>query len=267
MKHGTTIQERLKDLRVERHLTLEELAEQTNISKSALGGYENDEYREISHGAILTLADFYGVSTDYLLCRTENRELPCMELSELHLTDDMLELLRSGQLNNRLLCEIATHKDFRQLMTDTEIYVDGIVDAQFRMIDEYLELVRAELEQQYHPQEDTALKTLEAAQIPEADYFCQVTHKTWDSILRDIRKEHENDTDSAPTESISGNLIRDARVVLRYPGSFLDMFCFNFCSRLKINYARLPKEEKDYLKRIMKKSGVYKDSALSDKRR
>ena len=35
-----TIQERLKDLRVERGLTLEQLAEQTHLSKSALGSYE-----------------------------------------------------------------------------------------------------------------------------------------------------------------------------------------------------------------------------------
>ena len=32
-----TIQEKLKDLRVERHLTLEQLAQETGISKSALG--------------------------------------------------------------------------------------------------------------------------------------------------------------------------------------------------------------------------------------
>ena len=37
MKSGITIQERLKDLRVERHLKLDELAELTGISKSALG--------------------------------------------------------------------------------------------------------------------------------------------------------------------------------------------------------------------------------------
>ena len=35
-----SIQERLKDLRVERGLTLEQLAEQTHLSKSALGSYE-----------------------------------------------------------------------------------------------------------------------------------------------------------------------------------------------------------------------------------
>ena len=76
MKQGITIQERLKDLRIERHLKLEELAELTQISKSALGSYENDVKKEISHKSILKLAEFYGVSTDYLLCATENRNRP-----------------------------------------------------------------------------------------------------------------------------------------------------------------------------------------------
>ena len=35
-----SIQERLKDLRVECGLTLEQLAEKTHLSKSALGSYE-----------------------------------------------------------------------------------------------------------------------------------------------------------------------------------------------------------------------------------
>ena len=62
-----TIPERLKDLRVvDKHLTLEQLAEQTGLSKSALGKYETDDYKDISPFAIATLADFYGVSTDYL---------------------------------------------------------------------------------------------------------------------------------------------------------------------------------------------------------
>ena len=38
-----TIQERIKDLRVERKLTLKELAEQTGLSSSALGSYEADD--------------------------------------------------------------------------------------------------------------------------------------------------------------------------------------------------------------------------------
>ena len=76
MKDHVSLQERLKDLRVEKGLKLEELAEKTGISKSALASYENEENRnkEINHGNLITLADFYEVSIDYLFCRTENRE-------------------------------------------------------------------------------------------------------------------------------------------------------------------------------------------------
>lgn len=68
-----TIQENLKDLRVKRKLTLEQLAEQTGLSKSALGKYENDDFKDISPFAIMALAKFYGVTTDYLLGMTEQK--------------------------------------------------------------------------------------------------------------------------------------------------------------------------------------------------
>ena len=48
-----SIQERLKDLRVERGLTLEQLAEETHLSKSALGSYEGDNLKDISHHALI----------------------------------------------------------------------------------------------------------------------------------------------------------------------------------------------------------------------
>ena len=72
MKGATTIQERLWDLRKEKGLNLEELAQLTKISKSALASYESKDNKEINHGNLITLADFYGVSIDYLLCRTES---------------------------------------------------------------------------------------------------------------------------------------------------------------------------------------------------
>ena len=66
-----SIQERLKDLRVERGLTLEQLAEQTHLSKSALGSYEGDKFKDISHYALIELAKFYVVTADYLLGLSE----------------------------------------------------------------------------------------------------------------------------------------------------------------------------------------------------
>ena len=117
------LQERLWELRKDKGLNLEELAQQTGISKSALASYEANDNKEINHGNLITLADFYEVSLDYLFCRTENREQINTPLMELHLNDEMVALLKSGRINNRLLCEIATNDKFEQLMTDTEIYI------------------------------------------------------------------------------------------------------------------------------------------------
>lgn len=48
MQVKLTIGERLKDLRVEQKLTLERLATEVGISKSALGKYESDNGKDIS---------------------------------------------------------------------------------------------------------------------------------------------------------------------------------------------------------------------------
>ena len=53
-------------MRQEKKLTLEQLSEQTGLSKSALGSYESNDTKDISHYAIIRLAKFYGVTTDYV---------------------------------------------------------------------------------------------------------------------------------------------------------------------------------------------------------
>ena len=55
-----SIQERLKDLRVERGLTLGAACGADGLSKSALGSYETEDFKDISHYALIRLAKFYG---------------------------------------------------------------------------------------------------------------------------------------------------------------------------------------------------------------
>ena len=76
MNTTLTIQEKLKDLRVEKGLTLDQLAEMTGISRSALGKYESDDLKDISPFNLVKLAKIYGVSTDYLLGLSEQKNHP-----------------------------------------------------------------------------------------------------------------------------------------------------------------------------------------------
>lgn len=96
----------------------------------------------IPHTAIIKLADFLGVSADFLMGRTENRSMENMEISELHLTDDALHLLWEQKINTRLLSEIMTHENFRKLMVDAEIYVDGLADMQIQNLNFAVDTVR-----------------------------------------------------------------------------------------------------------------------------
>ena len=189
MKGATSIQERLWELRKDKGLNLEELSKLTGISKSALGSYEKEDFKEINHGNLITLADFYGVSVDYLLCRTENREQINTPLTELHLNDEMVALLKSGRINNRLLCELATHKDFIKFLADIEIYVDGIATMQIQNLNALVDTVRHEIIERYRPGEDDPhLKVLQAAHISDDEYF---SHMVLDD-LNLIRRRRRN---------------------------------------------------------------------------
>ncbi len=108
------ISDRLEDLRRERGLTLEELAEATKISKSALSKYENMDFKDISPFNVATLAKFYGVTTDYLLGVSNIENRSDVEIHELCLTNDALRALKSGKINGKLLSDVICHKDFQK---------------------------------------------------------------------------------------------------------------------------------------------------------
>ena len=203
MEAKLTIQERLKDMRVvDRGLSLEQLAEQTGLSKSALGKYESEDFKDISPFAIVTLAKFYGVSTDYLLGLTENKNPANAELQALHLRDDAVDAIRDGKYNKRLLSELLAHDKFQQLMVDAEVYVDRIADSRINDMNAMLEAVRQQIIQQCTVEDgDLHTRTLALAQIQAAEYFKQVLSDDLISILSDIRNAHKQDATTADGES------------------------------------------------------------------
>jgi transcriptional regulator with XRE-family HTH domain len=250
MYRKLTMDERLKDLRVvDKHLTLEQLAEQTGLSKSALGKYESDDCKDISPFALAKLANYYGVSTDYLLGLSENKNHPNAELQALHLSDEMISVLESGKINNRLLCEIATHENFRRLMTDIEIFVDRIADMRIDQMNLVLEATRQEILQrqsQAADENDLYVRTLELGQVQESDFFSHVVHDDLDSILRDVRAAHVDDrttADAQPTQVGSG----EERVI------------HEFCDKMQIPYEKISSADFSAFMRILSMSKLLKN--------
>lgn len=62
----------LKQLRIENNLNQKELADKIGISRSSIAMYETDQ-RTPDYETINALSDFFNVSSDYLLGRTDIR--------------------------------------------------------------------------------------------------------------------------------------------------------------------------------------------------
>lgn len=66
---------RIRDLREDRDLTQQQVADCLNMHRSVYRRYENGQ-REIPVWAVIKLADLYNTSTDYLLGRINNPAPP-----------------------------------------------------------------------------------------------------------------------------------------------------------------------------------------------
>ena len=261
MKTRISVQERLKDLRVERGLNLEELAQETGISKSALGSYENDndEYKEINHGSLLKLADFYQVSVDYLLGLTNNRKYENTPIEELHLSDEVVELLKSERFNNRLLCEIATHENFQRLMTDIEIFVDRIADMRIAQMNLVLEATRQEVIRSHAPGEnDLYVRTLELGQVQESDFFSHTIHDDLDSIVQDIRQAHVTDRTTADPQPTFTEVKEKFDRAMQL-GSNEERVIHEFCDQMQIPFDKITSEDFSAFMRILNLSRLLKN--------
>ena len=255
MQVKLTIGERLKDLRVVKKLTLEQLSAEVGISKSALGKYESDNGKDISPYSILVLADYYGVSCDYLMGRTETKNHPNTALHELHLSDASIDVLKAGKFNHRLLSELICHKDFQRLMLDAEIYVDRIADMRVNDMNAVLEAVRQmTLMKNGGEENDLHLRTLEVAQIREDEYFGSLIADDLKGILRDIREQHRPDTMTADEASLAATMQGQLQDAMNFEGSSEEKKAKALLATLGIDYDAITMEQFVNLIEVLKLS-------------
>ena len=208
-----TIPERLKDLRVsEKRMSLQELSDATGIPSSTLGNYEKDENIDMSLGNLITLSNFYNVSTDYLLCRTELRKHKNQSVSDLHLNDDAIQLLTDKKYNPRLLSELLTHENFRKFMTDLEIYIDGFNDKGIQIANAFLDVMRCKLTELGADSTDAFASVFDNSHIEAEQYYMNILSSDLKPIVSDLRNAHTKDSNTASGidyQSMVKNIIDD----------------------------------------------------------
>jgi transcriptional regulator with XRE-family HTH domain len=267
-----TIPERLKDLRVsEKRMSLQELSDATGIPSSTLGNYEKDENIDMSLGNLITLANFYNVSTDYLLCRTELRKHKNQSVSGLHLNDDALQILTDKKYNPRLLSELLTHENFKKFMTDLEIYIDGFNDKGIQIANAFLDVMRCKLTEFGADSTDAFASVFDNSHIEAEQYYMNILSTDLKPIVSDLRNTHMKDSNTASDidyQSMVKNIIDDFTSQIPTTAdddtessndAYINGLLLLFCKNLEMKVTQLSMEEKRILKEIFSRSKPAKE--------
>lgn len=224
------VNERLIDLRSEFHLTQEELAEAINLPATTYSDYEQ-EGNPIPHEVIIALAKYYGVSTDYLLVLTGNRDLGNTDVRSLRLSDPAIAFLQNKDTNTRLLSEIISHEAFAELLLDAEVYVDGFFEDGIHAYNNVMNAARIKVEKAANGKKDAYTQMLGKVCLLQDDYFPQLLTKDLLPILSDIKEAHKKDSSTSDGLFSEENLNRIIETVRNTPGGPLKK-CSVFLSEL-----------------------------------
>ena len=187
----TTMGEKIKDLRIERHLTTKQLAKLTGISEPVINGLENDSGRDVGYSRIIDLAKFFEVPTDFLLGFTESRITKNIELNALGLSDKAIEVLLAKRQDNALVSKLIEHAEFTNLINAIDIYVKQLAAKSINTINNLSAVVQrggenyaasAGMPEGY----DATMNYINETKVDEDEFLRNRITERFNQILRDV---------------------------------------------------------------------------------
>lgn len=261
MKTKLTLQEKLRDLRDEKKMTLSDLAGATGIPLSTLQRMESNEDIRIGYQDVAALAGFYSVSADYLFGLTDNRQHRHIAVDALHLSDPAIETLKGGKLNNRLVSEILSHADFIQLMKAVEMYIDRKIMPQIAGMNVMYQALESTIKEHFDGEDnDEIIAYLQEAIVDEDDYLRHRISERFNDMMKSLFAAHKKD--ALPDEQ--ANALQEMKDQMQ---TFLDTQktesankakAILFCKQLGLNASKLDDEEWRVLMKVLQGSEKYK---------
>ncbi len=187
----TTMGEKIKDLRVERHLTTKQLAKLTGISEPVINGLENDSGRDVGYSRIIDLAKFFEVPTDFLLGFTESRITKNIELKALGLSDKAIKVLLAKRQDNALVSQLIEHAEFANLINAIDIYVKQLAAKSINTINNLTAVVQRGVENYaagagMPDGHDAAMNYINETKVDEDEFLRYRITERNNQILRDV---------------------------------------------------------------------------------
>lgn len=206
------IHQRLSDLRNGTGKSQKEVADELNIQASVLSRIERGETKAVSHDLVIKFAEYYNVSTDYLLCISDIRIRRNVELEELGLTNKALLHLLQGNVNGDILSRLLEHRYFPQLLDTINSYFTEEHNAGFANRNAVIDMGTASLRELIKENPDCKIETqhgireINAQKITGTEADIEKIKSIFLVILKDIKKEFDIPFSDVSSEELQKQL-------------------------------------------------------------
>lgn len=206
------IHQRLSDLRNGTGKSQKEVADELNIQASVLSRIERGETKAVSHDLVIKFAEYYNVSTDYLLCISDIRIRRNVELEELGLTNKALLQLLQGNVNGDILSRLLEHRYFPQLLDTINSYFTEEHNSGFANRNAIIDMGTASLRELIKENPDCKIETqhgireINAQKITGTEADIEKIKSIFLVILKDIKKEFDIPFSDVSSEELQKQL-------------------------------------------------------------
>lgn len=206
------IHQRLSDLRNGTGKSQKEVADELNVQASVLSRIERGETKAVSHDLVIKFAEYYNVSTDYLLCISDIRIRRNVELEELGLTNKALLQLLQGNVNGDILSRLLEHRYFPQLLDTINSYFTEEHNSGFANRNAVIDMGTASLRELIKENPDCKIETqhgireINAQKITGTEADIEKIKSIFLVILKDIKKEFDIPFSDVSSEELQKQL-------------------------------------------------------------